>query len=100
VSLSAAMLLNEEDRGNVSIPRSEFCVFKLLGTDGTSGGISVSIPRSEFCVFKQERGADQVPGRRGFQFPVRNSVSLSLIVGRAVPPDCIGFNSPFGILCL
>ena len=77
MSLSAAMLLNEEDRGNVSIPRSEFCVFKLLGTDGTSGDISVSIPRSEFCVFKLALGRRTNAGQDWFQFPVRNSVSLS-----------------------
>jgi len=94
----------------VSIPRSEFCVFKPSPRSGSGGtkrkfqfpvrnsvslsfwrppplqsSTPVSIPRSEFCVFKLEDPAFNPRWERGFQFPVRNSVSLSPVTSPTDP---------------
>ena len=73
--------------GRVSIPRSEFCGFRLDWADGREPAkpVSVSIPRSEFCGFRRR-------DRRGtgralwFQFLDRNSVDLDLghLLGKPV----------------
>ena len=53
VSLSQIIAVRLHLAGRVSIPRSEFCVFKLgPGYDDEVAYARVSIPRSEFCVFK------------------------------------------------
>ena len=61
----------------VSIPRSEFCGFRLLQRSHTQATISfVSIPRSEFCGFRLLRAEFGGVRFDMFQFLDRNSVDL------------------------
>jgi len=61
----------------VSIPRSGFCSFKLLGRIFRQEYEAVSIPRSGFCSFKQKCLVGYSNGFRWFQSLGRDSVHSS-----------------------
>ena len=83
----------------VSIPRSEFCVFKPTHKPHPVAAQRVSIPRSEFCVFKlyvEEIGAGIV----AVSIPRSEFCVFKLLMIGFIVKLVMCFNSPFGILCL